>query len=70
MDSLGPIFSVFIVVEFVAFVLSVSGNAIVCYVLIFKKKHLKPSMKYILSSSFADFLAGMFAIPIGFLKVY
>jgi ABC-type proline/glycine betaine transport system permease subunit len=60
---------VFLIFEFIAFVLSVFGNAIVCYVMIFKKNLSKPSMKYILSTTIADLLAGLIAIPIGVAKV-
>lgn len=60
---------VFILAEIIAFVLSVFGNLIVCYVIFKDKKLLNRSTKYILSVSIADFLVGLIVVPVGTLRV-
>lgn len=61
--------AVFLVCEVVVFVLSVFGNLVVCYVMIFKHELRKPSSKYILSTSVADLLVGLVIIPTGIPEV-
>jgi hypothetical protein len=53
----------FFVLEALAFVLSVFGNLIICYVMVFKMKLATPSSWLILSVSVADFLVGIINIP-------
>lgn len=59
----------YVLIESIAFLLSVSGNLLVCYAVISNKKRQRLSNKYIFSVAFADLLVGAFAIPAAILKV-
>jgi 7 transmembrane receptor (rhodopsin family) len=55
--------------ETIAFILSVFGNLMVCYVMIYKTKLVGFSSRFILSMSIADMLIGLVAIPTAVFKV-
>lgn len=59
----------YVIIESIAFLLSVSGNLLVCYAVISNKKRQRLSNKYIFSVAVADLLVGTFAIPAAILKV-
>jgi hypothetical protein len=52
-----------IISEFVAFVLCVFGNLVVCYVMVYKERLETSSSLHILSTSVADLLVGLIVIP-------
>lgn len=58
-----------IILEVIAFILSVIGNSVVIYVMTREKKLKRKSNIYILSVAVADFLVGIVAIPIGIMNV-
>lgn len=59
------ILSIYFLCEAIALILGVSGNLIVIYVMICKKKLARSSNKFIVSVAFADLSVGLIAIPIG-----
>jgi 7 transmembrane receptor (rhodopsin family) len=59
---------ILLVSELVIFILCVFGNAVVCYVMIFREKLKSSASMYILSISVADLLVGLIAIPTGGLQ--
>lgn len=61
--------AIFIVLEAVCSILSVLGNLIVIYVMISTKELARISNKYILSVAIADFLVGIFVIPLVVVQV-
>jgi 7 transmembrane receptor (rhodopsin family) len=63
------LFYTYLVLEAIAFFLSIFGNLVVCYVLIFKTKLTGYASRFILSVSIADILVGMIAIPKAVLMV-
>lgn len=58
-----------IVIEAIAFVLTVIGNLIVIYAVTRGNKLQKKSNIYILSIGVADLMVGLVAIPVGLLNV-
>lgn len=58
-----------IVIEAIAFVLTVIGNLIVIYAVTRGNKLQKKSNIYILSIAVADLMVGLVAIPVGLLNV-
>lgn len=60
---------IYLILEIIAMVLCVSGNLIVVYVMIFKKKLVKSTHLFIVSVAFADLLMGLVAITEGILIV-
>lgn len=69
MEPQNAITGIYLFIESIAFLLSVSGNLLVCYAVISSKKRQRLSNKYILSVAVADLLVGAFAIPAAVLKV-
>lgn len=61
--------TIYFILETVAMILIVCGNLVVVYVMIFKKKLIKPSHSFILSVAIADLLMGLVVIPLGILTV-
>jgi 4-amino-4-deoxy-L-arabinose transferase-like glycosyltransferase len=62
------ILTILLVCELIIFVTCVFGNAVVCYVMIFKDKVKNSASMYILSMSVADLLVGLIAVPTGGLQ--
>lgn len=60
---------IFVLLELVAFVLSVFGNIIVLYVMTREKKLRRKSNFFIISIAVADLLIGLIEIPTSFLNV-
>lgn len=59
----------YLILEAIAFILSVFGNLMVCYVMLYKSKLVGFSSRFILSMSIADMLIGLIAIPTAIVKV-